>query len=82
LELTDQFAIMVLESSATEAVLSQARHNYIPIDGDHRSMIKFAKKTDQHFQQVSSHIRDLASIAQSRVDKQSFNSGMFSQFKL
>ncbi|KAF2799767.1 TPR-like protein [Melanomma pulvis-pyrius CBS 109.77] len=74
LELTDKSSIMVLETSATEAVPSQARHNYIPIDGDHRSMIKFARKTDQYFQQVSSDILHLVSIAQAMIDKQSVQS--------
>ena len=72
---------MVLKESAIDAVPSQAQHNQIPIDGDHRSMIKFSKRTDQHFQQVSSDILHLVSIAQAMIDKESINAGMFFQSK-
>lgn len=70
-EVTDEFAILVLESSATEAVPGQAWHNRIPVDGDHRSMTKFSKKTDQYFRQVSSDILSLVDVAQAMLEKQS-----------
>jgi hypothetical protein len=71
MESTTEGAILVLESSATEAVPGQARHNHIPIDGDHRSITQFPKRTHPDFLQVSSDINSLVVIAEAIMEKQS-----------
>lgn len=79
-ERMDETAILVLESSATEAVPGQARHNHIPIDGDHRSITKFPKITNSYFQQVALNIGALVEVAKAICDKQSLRTCRFSGF--
>ena len=70
-EVYDKRTILVQISSATEAVPNQVRHNHIPIDGDHKSMIKFSKKTDNSFRQVNAEILSMIHIAQVMLETQS-----------
>jgi hypothetical protein len=73
----DEFVTFVVQSSATEAVPTQAVHNHISIDGDHRSMTKFSKKTDQNFLKVSKVILSLVEVAKVILETQSLKIRMF-----
>lgn len=70
---TGESRILVLESSAAEAVFGHASYISIPIDADHKGMVKFTKRSDQYFQQVSSNIQYLVDVAKEATEKRSAN---------
>ena len=79
MELLSTWAHLVTEESATGAVPTQARHNHIPIDEDHRGISKFSR-TDQDFRTVRGHIVSLVEVAQKIVDDRSLKRRTCSAF--
>jgi hypothetical protein len=55
--------LLVTESSATYTGVSPKSYNFLPLNGDHRSMVKFRTMTDRGYESVRGKVQEFVEEA-------------------